>query len=537
MTKHLESASTQRCGRQIVRSRSNRMAGSVVVGLAFLWMACFLCGGGGWVVAFSTGAGSCDGVGGFHWEEFSSNTNDTAIGEIANRTVQAMSLRQHGMEFTVNGVELIEQDENVVTVVALTPDNDFTAQLNISSVTLTPFKGTLIRVQAPFAIAPNWSNDTATAEDVSFLLQPLSDNAQISSFCYGSVQGVTHFDNSNKVHLAALFSDVSADDSVWTIDVTVVEANNATTSIYSYSQYQILVQSSSSNATDVSIGTTENTNSTAAPWSMIGSNATSSPSAAPPQPSEIPQTLPPGVVFTLTPTASTQPSFTVLPTTTDRCFLCGTVDQTITSFDAIVVFYDTAITCQALAQGAAQYTAAPCGVAMGVAQEGCGCSPTTNVTTIPTVRPVVVNETEPTVNPTKSPLSGDGTVYEDLNTEFGTNHSSDSSNGTSCVVCPVTNPNGQVVLGMANGTKTNYTIPCRTVNNNSSSILLLLDAMASSCAKVQQEVARSCGCLVLNDEQPPSIRTSDSSAALWHCSTGAIGAMTFSVVTGLLYLS
>jgi hypothetical protein len=520
------------------------------------------------VGAFSSGAGSCDGVGGYHWDTY------------YNRRIQGLTLSQHGMQFAINNVAFPldddeEQGDHIVTVVELTPESNFTALLTIASSSV-PFKGALIRVETAETMAVSNGNSTGISSYTppSFVLEALGDNAQVLSRCsVDTVQAVTHTNNWPKTQLAALLSNVPMEDTLWTMDVTVVECNNATDSIYSHSRYRILTQtaatltagtlnSSSPNvntplwSTDmpsqsmISLNSTHNSTTTL-PHLSFSLNHTAAPTMAdfalgPTAPFGPYNTTSPMVapapmlptVLTIQPTMTALPSTTPSPTHSQVCPLCGIgndltnvvartatlstenafMNTTTWQPDAVVVFFNTYITCRDLAKNAARYTDHACRAAMAAARMGCGCQPlvlaendsgTVATTRLPTASPVSNVFAMPEQPPPPPPLP------TSVAPTFALESSSDDDDGApGCVLCPVTMKtafvqkwsDGQdsVDLGRA--------VRCSEVQENPNVVVPTLWNALKSCSKVQQAVAQSCGCSFIGSltGQPHSSSSSSS---------------------------
>jgi hypothetical protein len=512
-----------------------------------LWLALVTASGVG---AFSSGAGSCDGVGGYHWDTY------------YNRRIQGLTLSQHGMQFAINNVAFpLDDDEekgdHIVTVVELTPESNFTALLTIVA-TSVPFKGALIRVETAETTAvfnDNSSGISSSYSAPSFVLEAQGENAQVMSRCsVDTVQAVTHTNNWPKTQLAALLSNVPMEDTLWTMDVTVVECNNATDSIYSHARYRILTQTAPSALTAGTLNSSGLPNVSTPLWytaapspSMIPLNSTSNSTTSPPHPSfslnntaaptmadvALDSTTPFGpynttsplvapapmlpTVLTMQPTVTALPSTTPTPTHSQVCPLCGIsdglttvartpaatppssandfVNSTTWQPDAVVVFFNTYITCRDLAKNAARYTDHTCRAAMAAARAGCGCqtllaentSGTTATTRLPTASPVsnVFATPEPPPSPPPTYISP----------TFALESSSDDD-GPGCVLCPVT-MRAAFVQKWSDGQNSvdiGHVVRCSEVEENPDAVVPTLWNALQSCSKVQQAVAQSCGC-------------------------------------------
>jgi hypothetical protein len=552
-----------------------------------LWLAVTASGVG----AFSSGAGSCDGVGGYHLDTY------------YNRRIQGLTLSQHGMQFAINNVAFPldddeEQGDHIVTVVELTPESNFIALLTITSTLSVPFKGALIRVETAETTAVFHGN-SSTISSYSpplFVLEAQGDNAQVMSRCsVDTVQAVTHTNNWPKTQLSALLSNVPMEDTLWTMDVTVVECNNATDSIYSHSRYRILTQTAAipssltagtlnSSSPNVSTplwstavpspsmiplnSTHDNTtilphlsftlNNTAAPTMAdiaLGSMApfgpynTTSPMVAPAP------MLP--TVSTMQPTVTALPSTTPSPTHSQVCPLCGisndltnvartaTLTSTENAFlnsttwqpDAVVVLFNTYITCRDLAKNAARYTDHTCRAAMAAARAGCGCQTllaentngTLGTTRLPTASPVsnVFATPEP---PLPSPLP------TSISPTFES--SSDDDGAPGCVLCPITVKTA-FVQKWSDGQDSvdiGHAVRCSEVEENPDEVVPALWNALQSCSKVQQAVAQSCGCSFIGSLAGQQQSSSSSSSSLSVSLSVAALPMTSVVVLCTMYV-
>jgi len=163
------------------------------------------------VDAFPTQAGGCQGgraaVNGAHLNPA--------------KEIETGSLDSVGLEVAINGIAL-EAD----SIFTITPGVDHVISLTATD-SDTPFRGFLLRLGWPEQLdrEPLWS------------LTP-GINAQIAAVCFLRAAGVTHTGNFLKDSASGTFR-VDEEIEGFTLDVTVVLANNETDSHYYYSGYEI----------------------------------------------------------------------------------------------------------------------------------------------------------------------------------------------------------------------------------------------------------------------------------------------------------
>jgi hypothetical protein len=234
-----------------------------------------------------------------------------------------------------------------------------------------PFKGVLIRFES-LAFTTQ-----ARQQGVPlFTLKPLT-NAQAAEACSGNdptstIQGVTHFDNSMKYTFSSsLILDPptynTTKPSYYAMDVTIVDYNNSTGSVYWYSQYtfQGVVELSKDDEHIIPVA---------------------SPTKA-----------------SLSPTSSPYPTYT------NKCHVCGDENSVVIDPTLDVLVFNEQSTCGEI-QHDGQHGLLPpqhCTIIQAAVQDACGCqkvedvpvvAPSTTTNAFPTIQPTM------TANPTKTAL-------------------------------------------------------------------------------------------------------------------------------------
>ena len=202
-----------------------------------------------------------------------------------------------------------------------------------------PFKGALIRVEHD-------GNDDDYDETLSsFQLTSFSSNAQSAEACTLPVIGITHKDSKPKLEMSATFMfapNTANDDAERTIsiDITVVDYNNSTGSLFGHQQFT------------VGVATTDVADTTTSP----------APTAAP-------------KIQTLEPTVTNAPSSrTAAPTYDTKCYICGYSDFEVDN-TANVVLGNTLVSCAELLDVGAKGLVDPdfCNLVQQQAAKDCGC--------------------------------------------------------------------------------------------------------------------------------------------------------------------
>jgi hypothetical protein len=234
-----------------------------------------------------------------------------------------------------------------------------------------PFKGVLMRVES---LAFTEQERQQGVSSLSF--EPLT-NAQSAEACgsmsgdaMSTVQGVTHYDNSLKYAFSSKLilyppTHNTTKNSFYSMDVTVVDYNNATGSVYWYTQYTF------EGVVELSKGDKD-----------------SIPAVAPTPPTDSPTSSP-------------------YPTYMSKCFVCGDeFTQVINPTNKVIIFGESA-TCSEIEREGRHGLIPPqhCTIVQVAAQDACGCedvpvpAPITQ-NEFPTVMPTVTSKPTTTVMPT-----------------------------------------------------------------------------------------------------------------------------------------
>jgi predicted nucleic acid-binding Zn ribbon protein len=219
-------------------------------------------------------------------------------------------LQAGGIQFFINGNDLT--DDSTTSVMKVKTGMEHAVEIVASR----PFKGALIRFESE-------------ASEFTFIPEI---NAQEAIACILPIKGITHRDKKLKNALSGSFRTDS--NGYFSIDVTVVDYNNATGSAYWYSQYTIRAM--------------EEHFPTVAPFSNPHHEATTS-----------------------------------FPTYTEKCHACGSEKFTIGFPSAKVLYKNNIGTCQELADDAAMGLIPPefCEDVQTAIAESCSCiaAPTPSV--------------------------------------------------------------------------------------------------------------------------------------------------------------
>lgn len=220
-----------------------------------------------------------------------------------------------------------------------------------------PFKGVLIRFES-LAFTEKERQQGVS----SFIMHPLT-NAQTAEACGSGdstalVQGVTHYDNSLKYAFSSKLilnppTYNTTKSSFYSMDVTIVDYNNATGSVYWYTQYTFE-------------GVVE----------LTEGEKDSIPALAPTQPTESPTSSP-------------------YPTYMNKCFVCGNeYAQVVNPTNKVLIFGESA-TCSEIEREGRHGLIPPqhCTIVQVAIKDACSCED------IPVPAPITQNEF-PTVVPT-----------------------------------------------------------------------------------------------------------------------------------------
>jgi hypothetical protein len=308
------------------------------------------------IEAYPNQAGACHGnqaaVKGSHVSNsyYSSDADFTK-----QRPIHSGSLEENEkLQVLMNGVEL----SSLSTTELLYNTEYFVEILS----TTQPFKGVLLRFESLAFTTAERAKGPA-----SFILKPLT-NAQTAVACGTSstIQGVTHTDNSLKYVFSSELlldppTDTTKSTSYYAMDITVVDVNNLTASIYWYTQYAFQ-------------GVTE-----------LSNQVQDIPAEAP-KPSEAPTSSP-------------------YPTYQSKCYVCGSEDyRVVNETDKVFIFGEVSI-CGELQEDGLRGLLPPqrCGIIQAAARDACGCESGAVPTDAPVVAPSF-HTSRPTVtaSPTKS---------------------------------------------------------------------------------------------------------------------------------------
>ena len=221
-----------------------------------------------------------------------------------------------------------------------------------------PFKGVLIRLESLAFTEQERQQGVST-----FTLEPLT-NAQNAEACgapddpTATVQGVTHYDNTLKYAFSSKLllnppSYNTTKNSYYSMDVTIVDYNNATGSVYWYTQY-----------TFEGVVT------------LSEDDKNSIPAIAPPPPSESPTSSP-------------------YPTYMSKCLVCGNEYARVVNPTNNVIIFGESATCSEIEREGRHGLIPPqhCTIAQIAVQDACSCED------VPVPAPITQNEF-PTVVPT-----------------------------------------------------------------------------------------------------------------------------------------
>lgn len=333
------------------------------------------------VEGFTEFAGDCGGdgpaVGGLH-------LNNVA----GSRLIYTDSLNANHISFFVNGKDIMDSD-GVKTAIPIGVEH------TLEIVAKHPFKGALIRLES-------------TPQDLPFTLIPLI-NAQVAVACVLPVVGVTQTSSKLKTVLSAGFQ---ADEvGQFVLDVTVVDFNNATGSVYWYSQLFIEVVDVND---DAPVPTPQNDGATAYPTysescdvcdghgevrnmeveiTLKGEDMTcrqlqeyASMNLIPPNSCSSAQVQ---AVENCGCSDSTNSEATNLPTYSERCYVCGSDKSSVTDLSKQITVAHGEGSCQYLQEEGANGFIDPeiCASVQVVAQAECGCVSIASPTALPSPYP------------------------------------------------------------------------------------------------------------------------------------------------------
>lgn len=315
--------------------------------------------------AYPNEAGACHGnqaaVQGSHLSQ--ANMNDDTLAS-TNRMVQTGSIEQNTNRFVyVNGLPL----SSTVTV-----DLQYGVEYFIEIVANggKPFKGVLVRLES---LA--FTEEEREQGVSSFTLEPLT-NAQNAEACgsgdsTSTIQGVTHYDNSLKFAFSTKLvlsppTYNTTKHSFYAMDITIVDFNNATGSVYWYTQYTFE-------------GVVE----------LSEDEKYSIPAIAPVPPTESPTSSP-------------------YPTYMNKCYVCGNETAGVVNPTNQVLIFDEASTCSEIEHEGRIGLIPPqhCNIVQVAVQDACSCRqnapiPAPFVTNeFPTIEPTITTKPTTTVMPT-----------------------------------------------------------------------------------------------------------------------------------------
>jgi hypothetical protein len=282
--------------------------------------AVVLATGGSVVEAFATQAGGdCLGgqaaVGGLHTQTATASDGGT-------RKMLDGSLLDNQIGFYVDGTILTDSSADAAAITVVPAGVEHMLEIVASH----PFNGALVRIESTTATAGGSSSTT------DLTLIPMI-NAQIATVCQDpAVRGFTQTDNKDKNAMSGAF--LTSAQGEFVIDVTVVGYNNATGSVYWYSQFKlntVLVENTEALKESITSGAPQ-----------VESSA--SPSA--------------------------------VPTFSNLCFVCnGDEFSEVTAVDAMVMFLEMEMTCQDLSDAGRGSYIPPqvCDEAQIIAEVYCGC--------------------------------------------------------------------------------------------------------------------------------------------------------------------
>lgn len=236
------------------------------------------------VHASSIGALACPSgvaaVSGFHLT--------TSSGQGQPRTIEQIPFLDSGILFTINDFPVEPATSVSVRPIGLYKFSVVAAATirgNSTNSSISEFRGVLLRVQQ--------------GSDGAAVLGPISnESAHIldDAFCEYPAVAITHTNNDFKTEFSGLFTTNSTTPSVVTIDITVVFANNDTSSLYTYQQFLIGVVGEDENSTATSLFPSETPSdaSSLVPSSIpsVSEVPSSGPSASLLEPSWMPSEMP-----------------------------------------------------------------------------------------------------------------------------------------------------------------------------------------------------------------------------------------------------
>lgn len=191
-----------------------------------------------------------------------------------------------------------------------------------------PFKGAMIRMDS----------------SSTFVLTPLVHAQTVGEGCENDAQAVSHVNSDYKTAMSA---EWSAEPGTYFMDVTVVEYNNSTGSVYWYSHVNINVEGGGDEASPSTTVTTPQSRAPVSAKSPTGSPVTTS-----------------------------QPKQTTFPTYTEKCYVCGGYPQAIIGQpDNEVLLNNEVATCRDLENWGRDGLLPPsiCEAAQDAAEGACGC--------------------------------------------------------------------------------------------------------------------------------------------------------------------
>lgn len=232
-----------------------------------------------------------------------------------------------------------------------------------------PFKGVLIRIESLAFTEQERQQGVST-----FTLEPLT-NAQSAEACgsgdpTSTVQGVTHYDNSLKYAFSTKLilsppSYNTTKHSFYAMDVTIVDYNNATGSVYWYTQYTFE-------------GVVE----------LSEDDKNSIPAIAPAQPTESPTSSP-------------------YPTYMNKCYVCDNETARVVNPTNKVLIFNEAATCSDIEYEGRHGLIPPqhCTIIKAAVQDACSCEDVPIPVAIPknefpTMAPTMTSKPTTTVMPT-----------------------------------------------------------------------------------------------------------------------------------------
>jgi hypothetical protein len=271
---------------------------------------------------------------------------------VRNRHIQSGSIEKNvDLNLNMNGITLSSLS---------TTEIRYGVDYFIEIIATKPFKGVLVRLESLTFTKQEQEQGAAL-----YTLTPLT-NAQTAMACgaSSSVQGVTHLDNAFKyIFSAELLLDLPSDvskPSYYVMDVTVVDYNNETGSVYWYTQYTFQ-------------GVVE-----------LSKNENIIPALSP-------------QVASVSPTASPYPTYM------SKCYVCGSEDRRVADPSVEVIVLGEEANCGEIENDGRRGFIPPehCTIVQAAAADACGCQDVP-ITNAPVVAPTTTHNNSITTQPTRS---------------------------------------------------------------------------------------------------------------------------------------